>query len=147
MPNPNRRPRVTKEAIEIEEEDIIQLLAKEVYEKTNNKIEQSTLYGIDPLTMILIIGIIVNVIRVIQECNKDKSRGLPKGEQATLLSTDIKYRAFNSGWFTKLRLKKIIKKHLNKEQSNKYADPLLATLLEVGKTVKEEQVSALLEYK
>lgn len=146
MPSPNIRPKAAKKAIEIEE-DIIQSLAKEVYEKTNSKIDKSALYGIDPLTIILIIGIIVNVIRVIQECNKDKSKGLPKGEQATLLSTDIKYRAFNSGWFTKLRLKKIINKHLNKEQKSKYSDALLTTLLEVGKTVKEEQVSALLEYK
>lgn len=146
MPSPNIRPKVVKETIETEE-DIVQLLAKEIYEKTNNKIDKSTLYGIDPLTIILIIGIIVNIIRVIQECNKEKSKGLPRGEQAALLSADIKHRAFNSGWFTKLRLKNIIKKHLNKGQNKKYADPLLETLLEIGKKVKEEQVSALLEYK
>jgi hypothetical protein len=46
-----------------------------------------------------------------------------------------------------MRLRKILKNHLTKDQYKVYGDAMLQTLLEVGKTVKEEQVSALLEYK
>ena len=141
MPNQNKRAKTSNT-----EENEVQLLAKEVYSKTMAQVDESGLYGIDPLTIIIVIGIIVNIVRVIQECNKDKTSTLGSGEQIGLLSTNIRFRAFERGWLTKFRLNKIIKKHLNKSQYKVYQEPLLETLLEIGKTVKEEQVSALLEH-
>lgn len=145
MPSPNKKPS-RNHTEDKPKEDKVELLAQEVYDKTMAQIDKSELYGIDPLTIIILIGIMVNVIRVIQECNKDKTSKLASGEKAVLLSTDIKFRAFQHGWFTRLRLKRIIKKHLTKDQNNKYGEAILKSLLDVGKTVKEEQVSALLEY-
>jgi len=130
------------------DEKIVNNLATLVLNETLRKVEpnKDKIYSIDPLTIIIIIGIIVNVIRVIQECNKDKTNSLPKAQTAELLSTDVRFRSLNHSWFSRRRIKKIIQKHLTKEQSKVYSDALLGSLLEIGRTVKDEQVSALLEY-
>lgn len=146
MPNPNQRPRKKMDEENQPEENKVELLAEEIYNKTMSQIDKSELHGIDPLTIIIIIGIIVNIIRVIQECNKDKVLKLAKSERTELLSTDIKFRSFQHGWLTRLKLKRIVRKHLTKDQYKTYGEPILKSLLDVGKTVKEEQVSALLEY-
>lgn len=146
MPNPNQRPRQTMSTTNEPEENKVELLAEEIYNKTMSQIDKSELHGIDPLTIIIIIGIIVNIIRVIQECNKDKVSKLARSERTELLSTDIKFRAFQHGWLTRLKLKRIVRKHLTKDQYTTYGEPILKSLLDVGKTVKGEQVSALLEY-
>ena len=126
--------------------EILEALAQEIHDKTLSKVKETDRYGIDPLTIIILIGIAVNVIRVIQECNKNKTQKLKFGEKVDLLGTDIKFRSNNHSFFTRLKIRSIIKKHLNKSQYKVYQEPLLETLLEIGKTVKEEQVSALLEH-
>lgn len=123
-------------------------LASEVLEETKKKLrEDSSLYGIDPLTIIIIIGILVNVIRVIQECNKNKTSSLSLGDEAQLLNTDIRVKSTKLGFFHRIRLKNIIKQHLTKKENDKYGEALFNALLVVGKKSKDEQVSALLEYK
>ena len=126
--------------------EILETLAQDILDKTLAKVKETDRYSIDPLTIIILIGIAVNVIRVIQECNKNKTTKLKFGEKVDLLGTDIKFRSNNHSFFTRLKIRSIIKKHLNKSQYKVYQEPLLETLLEIGKTVKEEQVSALLEH-
>ena len=127
--------------------EILETLAQDILDKTLAKVKETDRYSIDPLTIIILIGIAVNVIRVIQECNKNKTTKLKFGEKVDLLSTDIKFRSNNHSFFTRLKIRSIIKKHLNNSQYKVYKEPLLQTLLDVGKKVKEEQVTALLEYK
>jgi len=126
--------------------EILETLAQDILDKTLAKVKETDRYSIDPLTIIILIGIAVNVIRVIQECNKNKTTKLKFGEKVDLLSTDIKFRSNNHSFFTRLKIRSIIKKHLNSSQYKVYKEPLLQTLLEIGKKVKEEQVSALLEH-
>jgi hypothetical protein len=126
---------------------IIEELAKEIYNKTLSKVKETDRYGIDPITIIMIIAIMVNVIRVIQECNKNKTTKLSAGEKTEFFNTDVRFRSFNHSFLTRMKLRKILKNQLTKHQYKVYGDAIVQTLLEVGKTVKEEQVSALLEYK
>ena len=54
--------------------EIINDMAKQFYDRTISQTDEDTSeYGIDPITIIICISIIVNVIRVIQECNKNKT--------------------------------------------------------------------------
>lgn len=126
--------------------EILERLAKDILDKTLSKVKETDRYGIDPLTIIILIGIVVNIIRVIQECNKNKTSKLTFGDKVDLLSTDVKFRSNNHNLLTRLRIRSIIKKHLNKSQYKVYKNALLESLLDLGKKVKEEQVSALLEY-
>jgi len=124
-------------------------LASEVLEETKRNLREddSKEYGIDPLTIIIIIGILVNVVRVIQECRKEDTSRLSLGDTAQLLTTDIRSKSNKLGFFQKRRLKNIIKQYLTQKEYNKYGDALFNALLVVGKKSKDEQVSALLEYK
>lgn len=123
-------------------------LASEVLEETKRNLREDNPkeYGIDPLTIIIIIGILVNIVRVIQECRKEEASKLCLGDRAQLITTDIRSKSNKLGFFQRRRLKNIIKQHLTQKEYNKYGDALFNALLVVGKKSKDEQVSALLEY-
>lgn len=128
--------------------EIINEIAKQFYDKTMSQIDEDTPeYGVDPITIIICISIIVSIIRVIQECNKNKTYKLSTGEKADFLSTDIKFRSNHSSFITRMQIRGVLKKHLTREQFKKYGNAAVISLLDLGKTVTEEQVSALLEYK
>lgn len=128
---------------------IINDLANKVLELTKSKLskEDQDKYGFDPITILMMISIILTLIRVIQECRKDKSKLMTQSEKTEYLCTEIKSLSFNNTFLNRVRMRSAIKKHLSKAQYKKYGEPLLQALLETGKTVTDEQVSALLEYK
>lgn len=128
----------------------INSLAKKILSRTEEltKKEDTDKYGfIDPITIIMIIAIIVNIIRVIQECKKKETHRLSRSERAAMFSSEIKLRSLSHSWLTRMRIRGIIKKHLSKEQNAVYAGPLMKALFESGSDITEEQVSALLTYK
>lgn len=104
-------------------------------------------YGIDPLTIILIISVTLTLIRVIQECRKNKSSLMSATERNNYLTSEVRALSFGGSFLTRRKIKKILKEKLTKDQYNKYGDALLKSLLNVGKTATDEQVSALVEYK
>jgi hypothetical protein len=129
--------------------EIVDNLAEKVLEDVLKEVKETSRYGIDPLTIIIVIGIIVNVIRVIQECNKNNTSSFSKGETANFLTTKIRSNSFlrgSRGFLNKMRMQNIVKKHLNKNQIKTYMNPLIKAMIELGKTVTDEQTSALLEY-
>lgn len=131
-------------------DDSVKRLAAKLLAEVNKNTPEIPIskYGfIDPITIIICISILVNVIRVIQECNKNKTSALSYGDSIQFLHEDIKFRAVNNNFFSRMKLKSIIKKQLNREQYKKYGDPLLKSLLAVGKDSTEEEVSSLVEYK
>ena len=126
--------------------NVINDLASEVLEETKKNLreDKSENYGIDPLTIIIIIGILVNVIRVVQECRKDKNK--TKQMQYAYMTTEVRSQATNCGWFAKRRIRKIIKEKLTPEQYKKYGEALLQALLVIGLKATDEQVCSLMEY-
>lgn len=128
---------------------IINALATKVLESTKSKLskEDKDNFGFDPITILMVISIILTLIRVIQECRKDKAKLMNQSEKTDYLCTEIKSLSFNNTFLNRLRIRSVIKKHLSKSQNKKYGESLLKALLETGKTVTDEQVSALLEYK
>jgi hypothetical protein len=128
--------------------DNINDLASEVLEETKKNLREDNTsnYGIDPLTIIIIIGILVNVIRVVQECRKDKDKNKTKQIQYAHMTTEVRSQATNCGWFAKRRIRKIIREKLTKEQYTKYGEALLQALLIVGVKATDEQVSSIMEY-
>jgi hypothetical protein len=129
--------------------EIVNNIAENVLEEVLKEVKETSRYGIDPLTIIIVIGIIVNVIRVIQECNKKNTSSFSTGEKANFLTTEIRRQSFldgSRGFINKLRVQRIVKKHLNKSQTRVYMDPLIRAMKKLGKIVTDEQTSALLEY-
>jgi len=98
------------------------------------------------IAILMIISIILTVIRVLQECNKTKLSKLSSDhDKYSLYGDDIRLFSKNRGWFTKMRIKKIIRRELTKEEYEKYSIPLLAALLNVGENLKDDEVITLVE--
>ena len=98
------------------------------------------------IAILMIISIILTVIRVLQECNKNKlSDNCTAQDKCSLYGEEIKSYSKKRGWFTKLRIKKILRKNMSKEQYAKYSLRLTHALLDNGETLKDDEVEALVE--
>jgi hypothetical protein len=127
----------------------LEKLAERINEKTNTlAIEKNRIqHGIDPITIIMIVGIIINVIKVIQECRKNNTRTFSSQETLDYITTDIKFRSLNHSWFTRWKLRKEIKKQLKKEQYDIYGKFLLKAILEEGSSINQKAVQEAIEGK
>jgi hypothetical protein len=95
------------------------------------------MYG-NPLIILMVIGIIVNAIRVIQECNKNN-------KDLKNITDQVQNLCNKKGWFTKMRLKKIMRQTMNKDEYKQYAHSLVNGILIKGETITEDNISVLLE--
>jgi len=87
--------------------NIITELSKKILNDTEQQVydKNRIAAGIDPLTIIIVIGVVVNIIRVIQECNKEKTSTLTSQDKAKLLSTDVRFRSLNHSFLTRWRVR------------------------------------------
>lgn len=92
------------------------------------------------IMIIMMVAILVNVIRVIQECQKDKEENDIEfyRERITGLSKQ-------RGWFTKMRLKKILRKQMSKEDYKLHANSLVKAILDKGERITDEEILTLME--
>lgn len=98
------------------------------------------------MAILMMISIILTVIRVLQECNKNKANKLATAqEKYSLYGEDIRTFSKQRGWFTKMRIKKIIRRELSKEDYETYSIALLGALLNIGETVTDDEVVTLVE--
>lgn len=128
--------------------EIIENLAKNILDKVDEQIKPEDKYGIDPITIIMLIGLALTLIRIVQECRKDKVKLFgSRSEKTDYITTEVKSLCFNRSLITRMRLRKIVKNHLTREQYKVYGDALIKSVLETGKNLTQEQAEALLEYK
>lgn len=110
-----------------EENEEISAIAKKVAAYASAKDEK---FGFDPLTVIMIIGLIVNISRFIYECRKDKKR--------TELFTQIK----NPSWMYKLLLHTNIRKQW---KDKKDRQTIYQSMIEVSKGLSEEELNCIFD--
>ena len=92
------------------------------------------------IMVIMMIAIIVNAIRVIQECNKESQI-----DKKLLYKQHIRELSSRRGWFTKMRLRKLIRRELKPEDYKEYGWSLVNAILDKGESITDEEVSTLLE--
>jgi hypothetical protein len=118
-------------------------IAEKILKKAN--IPQDETFG-SVIAILMVISIILALVRVLQECNKNKlSSDYTAEDKRELYGSEIKRYSIRRGWFTKMRIKKLLRKELNKEQYEKYSIPLMAAILDTGENLDNEEVSCLLE--
>ncbi len=83
--------------------------------------------GIDPITIIMIVGVLVNVIRLINECNKSA----------------VDARDMQEDEFSKRQLAKACRQYLPYGKKNK-ARELAAGIIETAKEATDEEIQNLL---
>ena len=119
----------------------LEAIAQKVINKANIKNET---YGIDPITIIIVIGVILSLIRVIQEC-RAKRRKNDKMSEALDLRHTIVHLCLKDNWLNNYRLNKILKQHLSKKQYQQYGVSLKKAIMEVGKNLDDDESLTLLE--
>lgn len=98
------------------------------------------------IAILMMISIILTVIRVLQECNKNKVSQLSNAnDRFAIYGENIKTFSKNRGWFTKMRIKKIIRRELNPDDYAKYSTQLVNSLLNIGESLKDDEVVTLVE--
>lgn len=125
-----------------DESQKLKLIAEKVL--SNAKLDNNERFG-SVIAILMIISIILTAIRVLQECNKSKTGSLCKEDKYALYGQEIKLFSSRRGWFTRMRIKKIIRNELNREDYIKYSIPLVEAILTTGESLTEDEVITLVE--
>lgn len=97
------------------------------------------------ITTLMIISIILTLVRVIQECNKTKLSGCADKERCAIFGEQTKTLSLKRSWFTKMTIKKIIRKEISKENYKKYSYDLMNAILDTGTNLTEDEIKTLVE--
>ena len=97
------------------------------------------------ITILMIISIILTLIRVLQECNKSKLAAFTGKNKYQYFGEQIKETVIKRSWFTKMMLKKAIRKELGREVYKQYGVPLMNAILETGEQLKDDELITLAE--
>ena len=122
----------------------LKAIAIKVLEKSNVPKEDN--YGFAVITILMIMSIILTCVRVLQECNKTKIRELSTDQDKyTIYGEQLKTFSKNRGWFTKMRIKKMLRREMNKEDYEKYSFAILGALLNTGEILTDDEIITLVE--
>lgn len=98
------------------------------------------------IAVLMVISIILTLIRVLQECNKSKLSALSTSkDKYSFYGQEIKHYSVRRGWYTKMRIKKLLRRELTKEQYEKYSLYLINAILDAGENLKDDEIITLVE--
>jgi hypothetical protein len=98
------------------------------------------------IAILMMISIILTLVRVLQECNKTKlTEEYTAQDKYNLYGAEIKDYSIRRGMFTKMRIKRVLRRELPKEQYEKYGLQLLNSILDTGADLNEDEVVSLVE--
>lgn len=122
----------------------LKAIAIKILEKSNVPKEDN--YGFAVITILMIISIVLTCIRVLQECNKNKlTEQSTAQDKYDMYAEQIRTFSARRGWFTKMRLKKLLRREMSKENYEKYSFAILNALLETGEVLTDDEVITLVE--
>lgn len=120
----------------------LETIAKKILKQANIPEDQE--FGC-VIAILMIISITLTVIRVIQECNKNKTQNMTSQEKGNIYGEEIRNYSKKRGWFTRLRIKRIIKQNMSKEDYHKYGIKLTEILLDTGEVLTDDEALTLVE--
>jgi hypothetical protein len=119
-------------------------IAIKILEKTN--VPKTDNYGFAVVTILMIISIILTCVRILQECNKNKLSAQSTAEdKCSMYGEQLHTFSERRGWFTKMRIKKILRREMKREDYEKYSLAILNALLETGEVLTDDEVATLVE--
>lgn len=125
-------------------DDKLKAIATKILEKSNIPKEDN--YGFAIVTILMIISIILTCVRILQECNKNKLTSQSTAQDKySMYGEQLHTFSERRGWFTKMRIKKILRREMKKEDYEKYSLSILNALLETGEILTEDEVQTLVE--
>ena len=121
--------------------DRINEIASEVIQDIDPK--ESEKYGI--VTIIMIISITLTFIRIMQECEKNKTSNMNEDEKRQFVLDRIKTLSERKGWYTRMRIKKVLRQNLGKEVYKQYRNTMSNNILNIGSNLCEDDLKLLME--
>lgn len=99
----------------------------------------------NPIAILMVISIILTCIRIIQECSKNKQHNFTQKEIIHDYNSQIISLSKNRTWFTKLRLRRLIRKEMDNAEYKEFGNQLLDAILDYGVNLTEEDTITLME--
>jgi hypothetical protein len=125
-------------------DDKLKAIATKILEKSNVPKEDN--YGFAVVTILMIISIVLTCVRILQECNKNKLTSQSTAEDKySIYGEQLKTFSERKGWFTKMRIKKILRREMNREDYEKYSLSILSALLDTGEILTDDEIVTLVE--
>lgn len=122
--------------------DKLKVIATKVLQKANIPDDQK--FG-SVIAVLMVISMILTFIRILQECNKDKTKGMTAQDKSQIYAENIRTFSKKRGWFTRMRMRRIVKKELSPEDYNKYGIKLVESILDTGEVITDEEAYTLVE--
>lgn len=122
---------------------------KEQIKKIAEEIIESSDLPEDYGSIILILGvvsIILSTIRIIQECNKNKQFSNQE-EEVEFYKNKIRELSNRRGWYTKMRIKKLLRNEMSIEDYQKYSNSIVQAILNYGEKLNTDECTFLIEDK
>jgi len=124
--------------------DKLKAIAIKILEKSN--VQKDEVYGFAIVTILMIISIVLTCVRILQECNKNKlSASSTAQDKYSMYGEQLHTFSERRGWFTKMRIKKILRREMNREDYEKYSLSILNALLETGEVLTDDEIQTLVE--
>jgi hypothetical protein len=122
----------------------LKAIAVKILEKSN--VQKDEVYGFAIVTILMIISIVLTCVRILQECNKNKlSVSSTVEDKYSMYGEQLHTFSERRGWFTKMRIKKILRREMNREDYEKYSLSILNALLETGEVLTDDEIKTLVE--
>lgn len=122
----------------------LEAIAIKVMDKMELSNSKNDKYG-NIILVIMIIGIILSLIRVIQECNKGRLLNFNRKERSKLMHSEIQNICISKNVLNTWRLKRIIKQKLNPEDYKSYGTQLRNAIFSTGIELSEQETYTLVE--
>lgn len=121
----------------------LQKIAQKIINNTDHDPDDKEFGSV--IVVLMIISLVFTLIRIIQECNKDRLKLFDKKSKCMYFKSEIQNLSFKKTWFTKRIIKKAIRKEMSKEHYNKYGISLMNALLKSGETITDDESITLVE--
>lgn len=136
--------RLSKEIDEMNIDPKLEAIAIKVMDKMNLPQKNTDKYS-NIIIVLMIIGIILSLVRIIQECNKAQYGVLNKNDAAKRMKEQIHKVCISRTFLNKWRLRRIIREKLNDEDYDLYATQLREAILDTGVELSDDESYALVE--
>jgi len=120
----------------------LKAIAEKVLKKAN--IDEDQKFG-SIIAILMVISIILTLVRVLQECNKTKTENMTSQDKYQIYGESIRSFSKKRGWFTRMRVKRAVRRELTQDEFNKYGLKLTESLLDAGENLQDNEVATLVE--
>ena len=117
-------------------------IAEKILQKANINDDQK--FG-SVIAILMVISIILTVVRILQECNKNKTQDMTSQDKSIVYGENIRSYSKKRGWFTRMRIKKIVRRELTPEEFNQYGIKLVESMLDIGENLTDDEACTLVE--